>query len=66
MWDATCGDTFTPSYWSLAAHSAGAVAARMEVLKEEKYVDLLHSHDFVPVAVENTKVFGVHTFSFIN
>ena len=34
----------------LAVHAAGAVAAKVEHLKEEKYTDLLHSHEFVPVA----------------
>ena len=34
VWDATCVDTYAPSYRSLAVTSAGAVAARAEVLKE--------------------------------
>ena len=50
--DATCVDTFAPSYRSLAVHLAGAVVARKEALKEEKYAGLAHSHHFVPVAVE--------------
>ena len=43
VWDATCVDTYAPSYRSLAVTSAGAVAARAEVLKEEKYSALRHS-----------------------
>ena len=46
-------DIFAPFYRSLAAHEAGAVAVRAEVLKEEKYSDLLHAHEFTRVAVES-------------
>ena len=65
VWDATCIDTFALSYRSLAVHSAGAVAARVESLKEEKYIDLLHSHDFAPVAVETSGVLGPRSLSFV-
>ena len=40
VWDATCIDTFAPSYRSLAVQAAGAVAEKVESLKEEKYSDL--------------------------
>ena len=33
----------------LAAHEAGAAAARAELLKEETYADLLHTREFNPV-----------------
>ena len=65
VWDATCVDTFAPSYRSLAVHAAGEVASRSEVLKEEKYADLLHTHVFVPVAVESSGVFGPKSLSFV-
>ena len=65
MWDATCVDTFAASYRSLAAHASGEVAARSEALKEEKYSALLHSHEFRPVAMETSGVFGVHTLGFV-
>ena len=65
VWDATCADTFAPSYRSLAVYAAGDVAARVESLKEEKYTDLLHSYDFVPIAVETSGVFGPRTLSFL-
>ena len=56
VWDATCVDTFAPSYRSKAVHAAGAVAARVESLK---YAGLSHTHIlFVPVAVESMGVFG--------
>ena len=56
--DATCVDTFAPSYGSLAAHEAGTVASRVELLMDEKYSDLLHTHEFIPVAVEFSVGFG--------
>ena len=52
VWDATCIDTFAPSYWSLAAQAAGSVAVKAESLKDEKYSDLSHTHEFAPIAVE--------------
>ena len=52
MCNATCVDTIAPFYRSLAAHEAGAVEARAELLKEETYTDLLHTHEFTPAAVE--------------
>ena len=45
-------------------HGNSAVAVKVEGLKEEKYTDLLHSHEFVPVAVETAGVFGLQTMSF--
>ena len=65
MWDATCADTYAPSYRNLAVCAAGDVAARVESLKEEKYIDLLHNYNFVPVAVETSGVFGPRTLSFV-
>ena len=50
-------DTYAPSYRSLAVTSAGAMAARAKVLKEEKYSDaLIHSHFFTVIAVETSGV----------
>ena len=42
-------DTFAPSYRSLAVHGPGDIAARAESLKKEKYNDMLHTHEFVPM-----------------
>ena len=39
-------------------HAAGEVTKKAESVKEEKYGDLLHSHDFTPVTVETLGVFG--------
>ena len=43
---------------------AGAVAATAELLNEAKYSDLLHTHEFTPVAVKSSKVFGPQSFLF--
>ena len=53
------------SYRSLATHEADVVAKKAEAGKEEKYSDLLHSHDFTPIIVETSGVFGPRTISFI-
>ena len=58
VWNATCVDVFAPSYRSLATHEAGTVAARAVVLNEEKYSDLLHTHEFTPVTMESSGVSG--------
>ena len=63
--DATCVDTFAPSYQNLAVTVAGAVACKKESLKEEKYANLSHTHFFVPVAIETAGIFGSHTLSVI-
>ena len=63
VWDATCADTFAPSYRSFAAHAVGEVAARSEALKQSKYTELSHTHEFVPVAIETSGVFGERTMA---
>ena len=65
VWDVTCLDTFAPSYRSLAVQGPGTVATRAESLKEEKYFDLLHTHEFAPIAVETSGVFGPQTLAFV-
>ena len=65
MWDATCPDTFAPSYLPSAASDVGAVAAAVEVRKRRKYSHLDQGHFFVPVAIETAGVFGPETMDFI-
>ena len=65
VWDATCADTFAPSYRSFAAHAVGEVTARSEALKQIKYSELSHTHEFVPVAIETSGVFGESTYRFV-
>ena len=64
MWGATCADTFTPSSRSLAVHSPCAVVARTESLNK-KYTDLVQTHEFTPIAVETSGVFGPQTLAFV-
>ena len=58
VWDVTCPDTLAPSYSSVAAREAGAVASEVERRKRAKYTHLNPSHHFVPIAVETLGAFG--------
>ena len=64
VWDATCSDTYAPSYITSAASEAGIVASQAEERKIRKYDHLDDSLQFTPVAVETTGVFGPRTKSF--
>ena len=66
VWDATCTDTFAPSYLARATNELGAVAAMAETRKKGKYATMDPSHSFQPIAVETTGVFGPETLSFIS
>ena len=55
VWDATCPDTFAPSYVSQATTAAGEVATHAEERKCSKYSSL---HEFIPVAIETSGVMG--------
>ena len=65
VWDATCSDTFAPSYLANAASGAGLVAEAAESRKIIKYSNLARTHHFVPVAIETTGVFGPATKAFV-
>ena len=65
VWDATCPDTFAPSYSASATSEAGAVATQAEERKEAKYVHLNSVHTFTPVAIETSGVFGPKTMRFV-
>ena len=65
LWDATCPDTFAPSYLADATGEAGDVAAAAERRKRTKYSNLTLTHLFVPVAMETTGVPGPETASFL-
>ena len=51
-WDATVVDTLAPSHISESATTAGAAAAKAEVIKIHKYTDIAITHNFIPLAVE--------------
>ena len=61
VWDATCPDTFAPSYSTIAAHQVGAVAQQAEDRKMQKYKHLDSCYFFTPVAIETSGVFGPKT-----
>ncbi len=65
VWDATCPDTFAPSYDSQANTAAGEVAAHAEERKILKYRGLPVTHSFVPVAIETTGVIGARSLQFL-
>ena len=64
VWDATCPDTYAPSYVSLATREAGAVADLAEQNKSRKYSHLAVSHHFVPIAIETSGVMGSGALTF--
>src|SRR6218665_4006881 len=53
VWDATVIDTIAPSYLQATAATAGAAAEIADVRKTKKYEDLLKTHHFIPLALEN-------------
>eukprot|EP00731_Ephydatia_muelleri_P034999 Em0091g2a len=65
VWDATCPDTFAPSYSTIAAHQVGAVAQQAEDRKMQKYKHLDSCYFFTPVAIETSGVFGPKTTEFL-
>jgi hypothetical protein len=64
IWDATCSDTFAPTYSSMASVRAGAVADAAETRKAAQYRHLLATHIFAPVAIETSGNFGSDTHLF--
>ena len=65
MWDATCSDTFAPSYVDNVARGVGNVATAAEARKKAKYSNLSGSHVFVAVAIETSGVLGSETGAFV-
>ena len=65
VWDATCPDTYAPSYFAFATSEAGAVAAQAEERKCSKYCHLLSIHSFAPVAFETSGAIGPRTSEFL-
>ena len=65
VWDATCPDTYAPSYSTIAAQQAGAVGQQAEDKKAQKYKHLSSHHFFTPVAIETSGVYGPRTAGFL-
>ena len=66
IWDATCIDTFAPSYIHTAVKEAGLVAEIAEIRKRKKYEALSAVHVFTPITVETSGVFGPETRCFLH
>ncbi len=66
VWDATCPDTFAPSYSGNATRGAGLVAAAEEERKEAKYTGLSSLHCFTPDAIETSGVLGPKSLLFVS
>ena len=64
-WDATCRDSFAPSYRSSSTHSPGAVADLAEVSKCQKYQHLPPTDCFTPVTFESLSAVGSRTLAFL-
>ncbi|KAL5502512.1 hypothetical protein EMCRGX_G009303 [Ephydatia muelleri] len=63
--DATCPDTYAPSYSTIATQQAGAVGQQAEDKKAQKYKHLSSHHFFTPVAIETSGVYGPRTADFL-
>lgn len=61
VWDCTCVDTFAESHLNQSAIEAGAAAKGAEDRKRHKYAALAEAHQFEPIAVETTGVYGAST-----
>ena len=65
VWDATCPDTFAPSYRAHATVEPGRVAAIAEDRKDEKYRDLPSTHWFCPIAIETMGAMGPRSLALL-
>ena len=65
VWDATCPDTFAPSYCYQATSRAGVVADLAEEKKTVKYTSLGAGYSFTPVAIESLGAMGKRSLTFV-
>ena len=65
LWNATCPDTFAQSHRSLAVHSAGRDCSQSWGPQESEVCRFAQLSYFSRVAIETTRVFGIHTLSFV-
>ena len=61
VWDCTCVDTFAGVHLNTSAMEAGTAANRAEDRKRRKYAALAEAHQFEPIALEMTGVYGEST-----
>ena len=64
-WDVTVVDNLASSYANLSSISAAKAAERAAENKVSKYAALLHTHDFVPIAIETLGPFNSSALSFL-
>jgi hypothetical protein len=64
-WDATCPDTYASSHVQASSCQAGSAAPAAELLKSQKYADIIAGVDFVPVAIETSGVWGEQAVSLL-
>ena len=65
VWDATCPDTFAPSYRYQATSRAGVVADLAEEKKTVKYTSLGAGYSFTPVTIESLGAMGKKSLAFV-
>ena len=65
VWDATCPDTFAPSYRTHATSEPGRVAALAEDRKVDNYRDLPRSHLFCPLSIETMGAMGPRSLELV-
>ena len=61
VWDCTCVDTFAGVHLNRSAMEAGIAANIAKERKRCKYAALAEAHQFEPIAVETTTVYGEST-----
>ena len=66
IWDATCIDTFAPSYIHTAVKEAGLVAEIAEIRQRKNYEALSVVHMFIPIVVETSGFFSPKTRCFLH
>jgi hypothetical protein len=64
-WDATCPDTFAQSHVQASSILAGSAAASAEEKKTRKYSHIISGVDFVPAAIETSRVWGTHAMDLV-
>ena len=65
-WNVTVPDTVAASHINRTCQFASSAAEQAAVNKHRKYVQLMHSHDFVAVAVETFGSWSVEGLAFVN
>lgn len=66
VWDVTVTDTYCGSQVMGSAESAGTAAAKAEELKISKYMQLIPTYHFQPVALETSGSWGPKSTMFLN